>query len=294
LLFTKAKKKGVGTKAQFRAMRERERRIATAIFLSIILVAVALSAYFTYSIFYSSSGEDVLPTPTAQFKPTILNPELKTAIVDLLSLTEPNQTFTQTAAALLTKANYTVDYYGGEKVTVNFYRNLPTGGYKLIILRVHSALGNHGQPPLVLFTSEPVDSSRYINEQLTDQLKAVVFSPYKTGDKMYFGIPPNFVRLSMKGNFSNSLIIAMGCNGLTYTDIAEAFMEKGAKAYVSWNGSVSASYTDEATTQFLQHLVNDGRTIQQAVEATIKEVGPDPAYDSILEYYPLGSGGYTI
>ena len=62
----------------------------------------------------------------------------KAAIVDHLSLTAPNQTFIQTATNTLKQAGYRVDYYSGEKVNVEFYRNLPTHGYGLIILRVHS------------------------------------------------------------------------------------------------------------------------------------------------------------
>lgn len=48
-MIVKAKKKHVGTKAHIRAIKERERRIATDIFLAFILLVVAFSAYFTYT-----------------------------------------------------------------------------------------------------------------------------------------------------------------------------------------------------------------------------------------------------
>lgn len=290
----KTEKKRVGTKAEIRAIKNRERRMLTAIFLSFILIVIALSAYFGYLIFHSSSGEDVLPEPTLQFKPTEPNSELKAAIVDHLSLTMPNETFVQVTATILTKANYTVDYFSGEKVTVNFYRNLPMGRYKLTILRVHSALDANGEPPLALFTSEPLDSRKHVNEQLTEQVQGVTFLPYRPGDKAYFGIVPKFIESSVKGEFLNSVIIAMGCDGLRYTDMAQAFIEKGAKAYISWNASVSASHTDVATTQLLKHLVTEEQTIEQAVENTMQEVGPDPAYKSLLTYYPLEVREQTI
>ena len=289
----KAEKKRAGIKAQIRAEKERGRRVATAIILAIILASAALSAYFGYTILDPSTPLSSIE-PALQFKPENPNPKLKAAIVDQLSLTAPNETFTQTAAAILTQANYTVDYFSGEKVTVNFFRNLPTGGYKLIILRVHSAIGPEDNPPLALFTSEPLDSRKHVDEQLTDQLQGVVFLPYRPGDKTYFGIPPKFIETSMKGELSNSVVIAMGCDGLTYTDMAQAFIEKGARAYVSWNGSVSSSHTDQAATQLLKHLVTEGQTISQAVENTAREVGPDEAYNSILKCYPLASGNYAI
>jgi hypothetical protein len=285
-------KKPPSIKQKIREERKREQQIGIAVTVAILIAIICVSGFLLYSMFFSSS-EDVLPKPTLQFEPADSSFTAKAAIVDHLSLTIPNKTFVQTVATILTKANYTVDYFGGEEVTVNFYRNLPTGEYKLIILRVHSALDANNKPPLALFTSEPLDSRKHVNEQLTDQVQGVAFLPYKTGDKTYFGILSKFIKTSMKG-LQNSIIIAMGCDGLTYTDMAQAFIEKGARTYISWNGSVSASHTDQATTQLLQHLVTEGQTIKQAVENTMKEVGPDPGYDNTLEYYPLESGKYAI
>jgi hypothetical protein len=82
----------------------------------------------------------------------------------------------------------------------------------------------------------------------------------------------------------------MGCEGLNNTEMAEAFVEKGAKTYIGWNGSVSATHTDGATAQLLQHLVIEGETIKQAVANTIKEVRPDSGFNNTLEYYPLEPG----
>jgi hypothetical protein len=277
------KEKRLGTKAQIRAIKNRERRTATAIFLVFILLIVVFSSYFTYNFLNQPQNQTTNPTSS----------QLKAAIIDQLSLTLPNQTFIETATNTLKQAGYTVDYYPGEKVTVEFYRNLPTHGYEIIILRVHSALGANNEP-LALFTSERTSGTKYVYEQLNDQLQGVAFLPYKPGDPTYFGIPPKFVKLSMNGKFQDATIIAMGCDGLTQTDMAEAFIEKGAKAYISWNSSVSASHTDQATICLLQHLATDKQTINQAIEKTMKEVGPDPSYKSVLLYYPFKVGEQTI
>jgi hypothetical protein len=290
----KAEKKPLSIKQKVREERKRGQRIAIVVAVAILVAIISVSSFFLYSTLFPSSEDSVLPEPTLQFKPANSSSAVKAAIVDHLSLTAPNQTFVQTVAAILTKADYIVDYFSGEQVTVNFYRNLPTGGYKLIILRVHSALDANGKPPLALFTSEPLDSRKHVNEQLTDQVEGVAFLPYKQGDKAYFGILSKFISLSLKGTFQGSIIVAMGCNGLTYLDTARAFTEKGAKAYISWNGSVSANHTDEATAQLLQHLVTEGQTIKQAVENTMKEVGPDQEYNNTLDYYPLESGNHAI
>ncbi|MCJ7561097.1 hypothetical protein MUO79_10855 [Candidatus Bathyarchaeota archaeon] len=292
----KAEKKRVGIKAQIRAERERSRRVATAIFLAIVLVSAALSAYFGYTILNPSTPLNSIE-PTLQFKPENPNPKLKAAIVDQLSLTEPNETFTQTAAAILTQANYTVDYFSGQRVTVDFYRNLPTCGYTLIVLRAHSALefnkegvGRVETGRVDLFTCESYSTSRYVQEQLAGRVACVRF--LSEGSR-YFGVSSPFIQECMNGKFANTIMIMMGCNGLTYTSVAQAFIEKGAKACVSWTGSVSSSHTDQATTQLLKHLVTEGQTISQAVENTARQVGPDEA-NSILKYYPLASGNYAI
>jgi hypothetical protein len=288
----KTEKKHVGTKAEVRVLKERERRIATAIFLIIILLVLIFSAYFTYTILTRPSGYSPAE-PSLQFKPDNPDPQLKAAIADQLSLTFPNQSFIEEAATILVNANYTVDYFGGEEVTVEFYRNLPAYDYKLIILRVHSAIRIDGGPPVTLFTSEPYSQKSHVSEQLADQLAPV---HYIIGDKeeLYFAITPSFVKYCQNGKFQNSLIVLMGCNGLTHTDMAEALIERGAKAYISWKTSVSATLTDTCTTQLLEHLITQKQTIEQAVENTMKEVGSDLAPESVLNYYPLKVGKQTI
>lgn len=88
-------------------------------------------------------------------------PEVHEAVsLDHLSLTFPNQTFIDQITEILEQAGYTVDYYPGEEVTVEFYGNLPTHGYRLTILRVHSSATElQGKEfvecPVTFFTSEP-------------------------------------------------------------------------------------------------------------------------------------------
>jgi hypothetical protein len=292
----KAEKKHGGTKAQVRAMKEKERRIATAILLTIILLAMGLSAYFAYTLLTQSSRQSLIE-PSLQFKPENPNPQLKAAIVDQLSLTLPNETFVKEAAAILTKANYTVDCFSGGNITVEFYKELPTLGYSLIILREHStALNIEGQKfvscPVYLFTNENYSLNAYLYEQLTDQLAKGSYTmpnpPY------YFAIGPGFVTSSMDGRFQNTTIIMMGCQSMNNPTMAQAFVQKGAVACIGWNNSVSADRTDQATLYLLQHLITQKETIKQAVDDTMTQVGTDPQDKSLLAYYPLEAGEQTI
>jgi len=279
----KAKKKPHGMKHKIREEKKKEERTALAIIAAILISVIFIAGFLINS---------MLNQP-----PTISSSEPKAAIVDQLSLTYPNQTFGQTATNTLKQAGYSVDYYPGEQVTVEFYRNLPTHGYKVIIFRVHSTATNREgtEGHVNLFTSERVTSGKYLYEQLTEQLVGVVYSREEEEKEiMYFGISPSFVTQSMRDRFQNTLILMMGCEGLDNPLMAKAFVEKGAKVYISWSESVLASHTDTATTQLLQHLIKDKQTIEQAVTETMKEVGPNPSDNSILIYYPLEAGDQII
>jgi len=237
----------------------------------------------------------------------------KAAIIDQLSsLAEfTNATFVQTATNMLAAAGYRVTYYKGSDVNVNFFQTLPTDGYKVLIFRVHSALrleniatGALG-PPLDFFTSEPYSRVTYGEMQELNQLDIVMYN--QTSTTQYFGINPNFVMDAMQGNFGGATIILEGCNGLdgqgrsSYAaagaDMLAALIGRGAKAIIGWNASVSVNHTDTATLSLLQHMLADNETVREAINATNREIGPDPAYDNQLLYYPspaLGCGTNDI
>jgi len=252
----------------------------------VILVAAAILipvAVFTFLNFYRSDEPDRQP-PAPTMADSAAGP--RAAIVDHLGLTQPNPAFTETATELLEQAGYAVDYFPGEETTVEFYRHLPTWGHELIILRVHSAQGRVGDRPadwVTLVTSDSYDKAWYRKELEKQRLSRVSY--YKDGPQ-YFGIMPAFIKSSTKGDFPDTTIIIMGCDGLKSDTMAEAFVEKGAKAVVAWDGLVSSEHTDAATERLLQHLLIDELTIQEAVAQTMAEGGPDPSYDSVLRLYP--------
>ena len=251
--------------------------IGAATLVPIIFVSVLL--LLSYSGQQSEGPATVLPSAGP-----------RAVIVDQLSLTQPNPSFTEAATELLEQAGYAVEYYPGEEVTVEFFRNLPVQPYALIILRVHSALGRDGDRPadwVTLFTTDSYRETWYLEEQRARRLSKVA---YREDDPQYFGIMPEFVRSSMKGSFQETTVIMMGCDGLTTDGIAEVFVQRGAKALVGWNGLVSAEHTDAATEALLRHLVTEGITLQEAVDRTMVEVGPDPAYGSVLRLYPPQRG----
>lgn len=216
------------------------------------------------------------------------------AIVDQLSLTQPNRSFVEAAVTTLEQAGYAVDYYPGEEVTVDFYRGLPTHDYDLIVLRVHSGLvRQHDQGAengtlteyVGLFTGEPYDDDKYGGAAGAGRL-GVGVARYSEDAPPLFAVTPYFIESTMERTFDGTVLILMGCDGLKSDRTAESFIEKGAQTFVSWSGKVSASHTDSATERLLYHLVIDKLATPEAVEQTMAEIGPDPSYGSTLLYYP--------
>lgn len=261
-----------GPTRRFKGSRRTNIALAAAAVLAVSLAL--LSSIFVLSSLGGRSG----PPPENK----------AVAIIDQLVLTFPDPAFIERATNLLEEAGYRVDHYSGEQVTVDFYQELPTYGYDLIILRVHAArrpdvLQDKLPDEAALFTAEEYSPDRHVSEQ--EALRLVKVSQSAGDPNVYFGLRSDFIAYSMKGSFDGATIVLMGCDGLRTSRTAEAFVHKGAKVVVGWDGLVSASQTDAATERLLQHLVVDGLSVEEAVQRTGKEVGPDPGFSSSLRLY---------
>ncbi len=268
-------------------------RLALPMFIAVALVACILGSVLLFQL-PAADNAPAGPMPTAHTRATLATnntpptPKPKTAaIVDQLSLTFPNPDFAQTATSLLEQADYSVDYFPGKQVTVDFFRNLAASDYDLVILRVHSALvikvnknKDHETPTqyVGLFTGEPYDETKY-----SKQANHLGPAHYYEGAPLLFGIAPDYITHDMRDRFKDTLIIMMGCGGLWSETTAQAFLDKGARAYVGWDWQVSASHTDAATLYLLEQFLIEGLPVDKAVAQTMSEVGPDPAYGAELQ-----------
>ena len=185
-------------------------------------------------------------------------------------------------------AGFSVDYYDYSKVTVDFYKQLPSKRYNIIILRVHSGVGQYSGLT-TLYTSENYSDWAYYWEQTN---REVVVVEYVENGPKYFAITSNFVKAS--DGCRNSLVIMMGCDGLKKDDMAKAYFEKGASAYIGWDGSVMPYHTDEAVDELLRNLVSKNQTMGVAISNAMTTVGSDPQYHSQLTYYPQEAQGSTL
>jgi hypothetical protein len=229
-------------------------------------------------------------TPTSPVQTDVL----KCAIVDQLYSVSPNPAFIDRITKEVESLGFTVDIYRTDDVTVDFYRQLPSHGYKLIIFRVHAGLLENEarrRKDIWLFTSEPYSRIRYYFAQLRNQVTAAKTT---VSDEPVFAISSKFVTDCMRHNFANIVIINMGCAAFYSDEMAEAYIKRGASTYMAWDVSVGLDYVDDATMTLVDKLCSKGLTISQAVSETMKEKGPDPNNNAFLKYYPQTNANKTI
>ena len=212
----------------------------------------------------------------------------KAALVDEVSQTNPDPYLLANVTNALTRVGYTVDDYGPNNVTVDLFKTLPSKGYGVIILRNHSAtlFGN----VIALVTSEPFDPGKFVSEQ---QAGLVVEAKLATSNTSYFGITPTFVREEMQGTFPNTVIIVTGCAGLADSEMAQAFVTRGAEVYVSWDQIVLANQSDGGAILLIQSMTT-GHTVDNAVTSATLNAPSSSLYSSQLKYYPLDKGGVIL
>ena len=268
--------------------KPRRRHVLGTRSIAVLLALLALTFGTT-----CSSPQQVTPTP----EPEGGRPRhRKAALVDQIALVYPNPEFTEAAVAYLEEAGFSTDVYEGKEITVEFYRTLPAQGYQLILIRSHSTnILDENIPggPVFLFTSELYDKNRYVKEQLANRIGRAKLL-YDEDSPLYFAIVAGFVRQDMKGRFDDTLIIIGGCQSLGTPDLAQALIGRGASAIIGWNDWVDLSHNDKAILHLLRSLTTEKLTLEQAMRKTMNEVGPDPAYESILTYLTEEGGTFTL
>ncbi|MEM3699769.1 MAG: hypothetical protein QXL57_02735 [Candidatus Bathyarchaeia archaeon] len=264
---------------------KRERRFTNkklAIISSAIISVIALGIMF-YQIF-------IMDHPEIKFS-------FNAAIIDQVGANPPSdpesaREFNETVTRILEDAGFTVFYYRSGSITVNLYKGLAKNNYGLIILRVHSAL-REGETEIDFFTSEKFEDNRYRDEQNEGLLTMGNYS-WQPGES-YFAITPKFIE-RLDGYFPKSIVIAMGCWSLksNYEEMAQAFIKKGAKAYIGWTDALSMAHSDNSTIRFLQYLLENNMTISDAVDKCNTFHDPVIYYHAELSYYPSQIGDYKF
>lgn len=262
---------------------EEKKRISSR---RLAMLAIALAAVIVSGVLIS--GLFIQPSePEFSFK---------AAIIDQIGDTYPSNNesareFNETVTRLLFNRGFDVTYYPSRNVTVDFYQGLIKHNYGLIVLRSHSAV-RQNERTVDFFTSEPFDYPKH-HASMVDSGLLTVGSYEWEPNKRYFAITPDFIG-SLDGHFPKSIIVVTGCTSLnnTRTQMAQAFINKGANAYIGWTDLVSLSHSDNTTVRFLQYLLTYNKTISDTVNQCNEF--PDPDYPGQLAYYPSNIGNHKL
>jgi hypothetical protein len=214
--------------------------------------------------------------------------ELKAAIIDQIDDIQPNEALINGIERTLADYGFkTVDIFQGKAVDINLYLQLPQQGYKLIILRTHSGLlyenGDIYQGSW-LFTNEICQQDLNHADQRLN--KKIAKARIDDAHPWVYAIGSQFISESMRGNFNNCFIIAMGCYSFMRDDLAKAFIGKGAAIYLGWDNLVNLDYTDMATENLIKNLCEKNEPLSAAMINTFKVLGPEPDHQSRLEVFP--------
>ncbi len=236
----------------------------------------------------------LLPSGCSNSTPVITNSN-KAVILDQLYLRQPNPALIASLKNTLESYGLSVDVYQGNEITVDLYGKLPSLGYRVIIMRVHSGLlvDEYGKPVFdttFLFTAENYSTSTHVGDQLSDKVSYALMednSPY------VFAVNSDFM-MSAGGRFDRTLVLAMGCESYKWSDLAEVFYDKGASAYIGWSDIVSLDYVDDVLPDLLNNLFSANMTVSAGVAQVMQNHGTDPFFNSYLKYYPAFSGNSTV
>lgn len=269
----RVKNKPKGTKKGVSAHKKRMRTISTAVTFVIIFSLIAAVSYHLVGYFTSANSA------IDETEGNSSDDSVKAALIDALYSNHPNVTFTRSLDETLQEAGFKVDTYQGTEVTVDFLKKLKSG-YRLIILRMHSALSTRNE--LYLFTAEPYSVGKYPQEEYFRLVKEA----YPTEDSQsVFAVNWGFIKELMTGKFDGTLVIAMGCDGARDPWMAEEFINQGATGYVAWAGPVLLSHSDRAILHLVQALYIEKLALEEAVEKTNNQIGEDPSWGTVLDYY---------
>ncbi|MEM4481515.1 MAG: hypothetical protein QXK88_05180 [Desulfurococcaceae archaeon] len=239
--------------------------------LALLFLVVTVSTYLIrFNQPMNAPGNQVTLTDRNAFRRAVL--------FDGLQELTPTSVFVQEATNLLERSGFSVDFWGGENVTVELLLNLEY--YDIILLRLHSAIASNGV--LYIFTGELYEGEKYLVLRSSGIVARGVVAYM---NKTYFALNSHYLGKNAQTNLTGSIVILMGCKGANDHEFVKSILGRGAKAYIAWDGNVSIEHSDVVTLELLKALIEGGSNPIDAVNRVMNELGPDPHYGSSLQCF---------
>lgn len=259
----------------------------------IIIAAVAVAISGVLISAFSGIGQSVDDTDQTSFA-AIESTQKRAAIINMLHSDLPNPNFEETSMKLLKNAGYQVDLYRTDEATIELYKQLPKLNYDIILFRTHGLPEGNIEASASIFSGEIYKVENYKEDQWFARVGKAVPITYQElglrdgweglGNRTYFTIGSKFVQESMDGKFSDTTILIAGCDALSGTLLANAFVSKGASIVIGWDGLISSSDNDKGILLVLEEIVN-GTTPEYVPKKVMEQISVNPEYPAELRMY---------
>jgi len=204
----------------------------------------------------------------------------KAVIIDQLYNEIPSKEFHDKVTEYLTDSGYKVDIYTTDEITIDFYKKLPSMNYEYIVVRSHALGEGMVDNSASLFTGEKYSDHKYIKEQFLGHIGKGI--PILYGDmkkltveeivnKAYYVIGSKFVEEVMIGDFNDSTIILGGCETAKDSQLAEAFLKRGASEVIGWTGLVDSSHNVSVILDVMNKTLVNGVEMEDALQSVMKD-----------------------
>ena len=189
---------------------------------------------------------------------------------------------------LFTSIEYSTEYLYNENetdqnITVETFKTLDQ--YGVIIISTHGGAGfwNWAFPTAISsgeHTSWSKSAGIYRDDILSDRITPFIWIENVEGS--YYGIRPKFFKYYLSQS-SPGLIYMGACESLRFSDMADAFYEKG-YSYFGWDKPVYSDWDASTSTALFSVMVNQTKTTQEAFAAIQPEYGTDPRTGANLKF----------
>jgi len=252
--------------------------------LKLVAVAIIVLASLSYvGDFGGLLGNNLSPVNVCAGtpQPSVSHSSAKrAALVDGLSSIYPHPQFVREIKTIMNKTGYSFDYFSEGAATLDFFFDLPNQGYSIIILRVEGVNIRVGDAsPVAFATSDQYAGSQRISDQMRNDLGVI-----QANGHTYFAMTPKAISELMCGQFPGTTVLVMSCNSLSDSSLAQAFIDKGAKSFVGWNGSITIVHDDRVFTA-VTALLTMGVQAGSAARYASNLFGADPIWGGLLSTY---------
>ena len=222
----------------------------------------------------------------------------KAILIDQLDKDFPNPILQGTLTEYFNSANYELDIYTTDEITVDFFKKLPSMNYDFVIIRSHALAVWNEEPSAWIFTGEKYTKDKYISEQQSGHVSRGVPFRVSTANELGFDeasksrlfmIGSKMITEQMDGSFPGSVIILAGCDTLALPDLAESFIYRGASQVVGWNGLIDSNNNDLVLRNLLKQTLLFNNGIEKSVQIVNEELVNIIPNDIVLKYFSSGA-----